>query len=718
MCVIADVKIYTMRRIFLLLLSVIGIMGCTETLGTGEKENGDADISLLPDKGSDDEIDVEVFALLDLDYPGLERVKEHYEAGEYWFAAYYLLEYYRSRTDVYNSNPDLINPTLTDSEKRIADQALEYRFYVKYGGVESTDETTGVETYWSFLGEDGKIDWAFLPAEVSYDSEFSYQKNRHQWMIPQAKAYRVTGDEAYFKNWVEAYRSWMEAYPCPEGKTSQMEWNGLQLSSRISVYTDILWYYIHSDDFTPAFMTEYLRVLYQHMECLRANWYRNDTSNIRLSQDQAYTIAAIMYPEFKDAQTWLGEGAASISGQLDNQFLEDGVHNEFDISYHFGETGLAAFTELYSVALANDKLSLFPSDYTDKLYKATQFMKDVIYPDYSVDNFNDTRSARVSRNVLLRNFRTYSTMFPEDQELMWIANQGAVGVSPAYRAKAYPAGGYYMLRTGWNVEDMMLIHKSNPNVKGNWHCQPDNGHISLYRNGRRFLPDAGVFTYDDDAVRKVYASTYMHNTITKNKEDITVMNGRLLKLESQHNAELVVTENPGYEDLTHRRAIFLVENKFFVVVDEAYGTASDVTVNLNFKLCADTSKGGLGRECCVIDEQGAHTVFNDDNNMIFKSFSETAEGYAFSQGTCYYSDEIDSRVQRKYYQVDITKKKDLAARFITVILPYGLPGTFAENTIEAQFTDNAASPAGTFRSEGASVKVTVNGVVYNLSYTL
>ena len=196
------------------------------------------------------------------------------------------------------------------------------------------------------------------------------------------------------------------------------------------------------------------------------------------------------------------------------------------------------------------------------------------------------------------------------------------------------------------------------------------------------------------------------------------MNGRLLKLESQHNAELIVTENPGYEDLTHRRAIFLVENKFFVVVDEAYGTASDVTVNLNFKLCSDTSKDGLGRECCVIDEQGAHTVFKDDNNMIFKSFSETSDDLKYSDGTCYYSDEIEVKEQRKYYQVDVTKKAGLAARFITVILPYGKPDTFAGNTIQAQFTDNAASAPGTFRQSGASVKVTVNGVVYNLSYTL
>lgn len=707
-----------MKRHFLVFVLAIGAVACTEMLGNGEEQTSDPDIAILPDEGKVDGIDTLVFDLLDLDYPGLEKVKSHYEAGEHWYAAYYLLEYYRARTDVYISNADLVNPTLTESEKNIADQALEYRFYVKYGGVESADTTTGLDTYWSFLDSDGKIDWSFLPADVSYNSEFSYQKNRHQWMLSQAKAYRATGNEDYVMNWIEVYWSWLDAYPCPQGKTSDMEWVGLQLSSRISVLTDILWYYVHSENFTPAVMTQFLMTLNDHIECLRNNWYSNDSSNIRLSQDQAYTIAAIMYPEFKNASQWLGEGSQAIAQQLDTQFLDDGVHNEFDISYHFGETGLAAFTELYSVALANNKLSHFPADYAEKLYKATQFMKDVIYPNYSVDNFNDTRSRRVTKNVLLRNFRTYSSMFPEDEELMWVANQGAVGTKPTYRSKAYPDGGYYMLRTGWDSKDMMLVHKSNPNVDGNWHCQPDNGHISLYRNGRRFLPDAGVFTYDDASVRKVYASTYMHNTVTKNKEDIAVMNGRLLKQETQSNAELIVTENPGYDDLTHRRAIFLVDNSFYVVVDEAYGTAAGVTVNLNFKLCADTSTGGLGRECCVIDEQGAHTVFNDDNNMIFKSFSETSDEYLFSDGTCYYSDEIDAKIQRKYYQLDVLKKADLAARFITVILPYGKPEAYAENSIEAVFTDNAASPAGTFRQSGASVKVTVNGTVYYLSYTL
>lgn len=698
----------------MVLMTLVSCSGLEDELS---KKTGNPDIPFVPDV-PEIQTEAKAFDILDLDYPGLEKVKSGLEAKDTSLAAWYLLDFYRNRTDVYDPTADLSNASLTEGQKRIAEQALEYRFYVRNGGVESVDEATQVETYWCFLDANGAIDWSFLPEGYTYWTEFSYQKNRFQWMEAQAKAYAATRDEAYFYNWKEVLLSYMETYPCPEGTVNQMEWNGLQVSERISVLVTVFPYFIKSPNFTAEFLLQFLSILNDHIECQRVNWYHEPTSNIRLNQEQAVTVAGILHPELAGAKTWLEEGSAAIAKQLDMQFLEDGVHNEFDISYHFGETGLAAFTELYEIASANGKLSYFPDDYVQKLYKAAVFVKDVVYPNYSTDNFNDTRSQRVTKSVLLRHFRTYSTMFPEDEEMMWMANQGKIGVMPTSKVQVYPYGGYYMMRTGWDATDMMLVHKSNPNVDKKWHCQPDNGTISLYKNGRRFLPDAGVFTYDDPAVRATYASTYMHNTITRNKEDISVMNGKLLKQQTLSNAELIVTENPGYDDLTHRRAIFLVNNSFFVIVDEAYGSAADVTVNLNFKLCSDTSKDALGKDCCIIDEQGAHTVFKDDNNMIFKSFSETSDGYAFSNGTCYYSDEIDVREQRRYYQVDVTKKEGLAARFITVILPYGKSETFAENRIEATFTDNAGSPAGTFHPSGASVKVNVNGIVYNLSYTL
>ena len=267
------------------------------------------------------------------------------------------------------------------------------------------------------------------------------------------------------------------------------------------------------------------------------------------------------------------------------------------------------------------------------------------------------------------------------------------------------------------------IHKNcyDPNRTGlNGHNHPDNGHIMLYVNGRKFLPDAGVMSYSGSDY-STYRSTEMHNTITKARGNITSRKGKLLKTESTTGYELIVTENEAYADLTHRRAIFFVGGKFFVIVDEAYGTAAD-KVNLNFKLWGGKGNDAdgypvSGKDYTVIDEgAGAHSNFDDSNNIIMKSFSETES--TFEKNTGYYSNEIGQMTQRWWYRMDVDKAADKAARFVTVVYPFGKVEDYANQTITASFIDNAPEEAGTFHADGAAVRVIVNGVTHNLSYKL
>ena len=84
----------------------------------------------------------------------------------------------------------------------------------------------------------------------------------------------------------------------------------------------------------------------------------------------------------------------------------------------------------------------------EQLRKAARFVMDIIYPDYTIDNFNDTRSASYTKNVLLRNLRQYSEMFPDDAEMKWMSTEGKQGTTPAGLTQIYDASGYYMLRSG------------------------------------------------------------------------------------------------------------------------------------------------------------------------------------------------------------------------------------------------------------------------------
>ena len=141
-----------------------------------------------------------------------------------------------------------------------------------------------------------------------------------------------------------------------------------------------------------------------------------------------------------------------------------------------------------------------------------------------------------------------------------------------------------MMRNGWTSTSTMLVHKSNYDLDNKWHNQSDNGTIGLYVNGRRFLPDAGCYTYNDGGERRTYASTEMHNVLTKARKSYEKREGKMLLAENTSGYEVLVTENPSYSDLTIRRAIFFVDNTYYVIVDEAYGDCADTQLNLNFKL--------------------------------------------------------------------------------------------------------------------------------------
>lgn len=57
-------------------------------------------------------------------------------------------------------------------------------------------------------GED--INWQYWPVK---DNELRWQLHRHKWFTPMGKAYRVSGDEKYAKEWAHQYIDWIKKNP-------------------------------------------------------------------------------------------------------------------------------------------------------------------------------------------------------------------------------------------------------------------------------------------------------------------------------------------------------------------------------------------------------------------------------------------------------------------------------------------------------------------------
>ena len=709
-----------MKRTALLFLLVLsGFVSCVpEERQFSDKVNSESESkpgNSTTDPGyqlteEDKKIDLQLFEIINLDYPGLQTVKNEFSQKHYANAANALLTYFRNRTSVVNPELNLTTDYLTSEQYSIADQAIEHRFAVKNSNW--YEKVNGSSyTYWDFDDASGKINWGFEPSNAG--DEY-YQKHWHAWFTLQGRAFNITKNEKYFDSWKEVYSDWLKNFPCPDNYSAygNKSWHHLSVATRISSQLELFEYFKHSTHFTGEWLSTFLVEFHKAVVFSRKNPYYSETHNIRFAQQTAQAKTGIFFPEFKEAEQWLSESGNDFAKQINAQFYSDGVY--FELAYNYQLGVMDNYRSTYVLANANNRLSAFSSDFHQKLRNAARFIMSIIWPDYTWECFNDTFAQ--TKNVLLRNLRNYSQMFPDDAELKWMGTDGAEGTKPTSTLVSFPEGGYYVLRNGWDTASTMLVLKNNWNPDNQWHANMDNGTIALWSKGRNFMPDAGVFTYGGDNgldnKRKEYQKTCNHNTLTMNLQNIPNghSKGKCLLAQSQAKADVVVTENPSYSDLTHRRAVYMVDKSFYVIVDEAYGNAAGKTLNLSFHLCEDT--GGKGADVVKIDDSsssyiyGAHTEFANGNNMMFKTFSETTEGYKEENGLSNYSTKLDTEVARKYYRVNVTKKSASdVVRFITVIHPS------KDATIDAEFK-------AAYNAKSSSVKVTVNGTAYDLSYSL
>ena len=652
-------------------------------------------------------IDASVFEVLDLDYSGLTKVKRAYDIGDYYMALEELMNYYRSRTHGLNPNVDLSSVTPTANEQRWADYALrenDYRFYVN----NYFDPNAGESNVpYSYLNSEGTgIDWTIWPTR---EQEQRYQLHRHQWMVPQAKTYYASADEKYALNWIEVYGDWLKQNPKPEqgtDVTNHASWRPLDVAARLIDQCALLEYYQQSPSVTVEWLAEVLTHLDEHANHIMNNY--STTSNHLITQAQAVTFAGMLFPELKNASAWKQSGTSVLSREVTAQYFPDGWLMDGDLHYHI--SGIEDFRVSLEVAQRNGEESRFPENYVESMRKMTDVVMNMIYPDYTVPNMADTRRATWTERVLQRNLTNYYNLFPDNQQMLWMATGGAEGTMPETKVKTFPDGGYYVMRSGWTTSDMMMVLQNTPDGPSEqWHRQYDNNTFELWVKGRNFFPDSGCFSYggtsSSNADRRKYAASTAHNTVTLGDANVS-SDGKLLKEFSRsgsgHWYEALVLENPSYEGLTHRRTIFMVDDKFYVILDEAYGTAAG-TVNLNFNI----TEGDDSQVVYDPEEGGFHTAFSDGNNLLVRT--RGSKTGAFVKKTGFVSYNINQTAERKAYQLNLEKTADEpVVRYATVLLP----------TSDAS-AETVVITLGDWSESGGSVRVQVGGVSYPaLSYTL
>ncbi len=416
-----------------------------------------------------------------------------------------------------------------------------------------------------------ELDWLTNP---STDIEWSIMLHKFYYAVGLGIAYKDTGDKRYAEKWIELTSSWMATVPVDFLSTDV---TGRRIQNWIFAH----YYFVtecQSDYITPEFYYQFLASLQQQVSYLCQNL--TPARNHRTLELYAVFLAAVVFPELADADYWLQFSIDELCKNIQSDILDDGVHCELSTDYH--HIVLRNFLAVKCLAVMNH-IDL-PKPIDDGIKKALDFALHLHKPDGSIPSLSDgdTGSFLV---LLQQGYELYG-----NKEMRYVATQGKQGQPPATRSKAFPLGGYYILRSGWGEareayeDERYLVFDCGDLGAGN-HGHLDVLNIEMAAYGQSLIVDPGRYTYDESGDinwRVLFRGTSYHNTVLVDGNNQTRYEPHTHKFKikgaaPKHELKDFLTQ-PGFDYLhgiaysheypvIHERKILFIKGKYWVICD-------------------------------------------------------------------------------------------------------------------------------------------------------
>jgi heparan-sulfate lyase len=464
------------------------------------------------------------------------------------------------------------------------------------------------------------------------------------------KIYIETGDERYAKEWCTQLIDWTTKNPRDEAH--QYAWRSIEAGIRGHSWTGLFYHFVQSEHFTPEVLVAFLNSCYEHAEYLMTV-YRTG-SNWALMEAEGLAFIAFTFPEFKNSEKWRAEAIRRLNREINLQVYTDGHQRELAMGYHIG--CIRWFYRTYELAKLNGLEDAFPESYINRIESMCEVPMKLCLPDGTNAQFGDSWAGKPGQYS--KSLMEWSERF-DREDFLFLATKGHRGTAPAKTAYRLEESGLYSLRSGWDQNAICMVLKCGPD--GGGHCQPDNGTFTLYAGGRTLMPDAGSYIYSGDPEgRAWFRQTRIHQTLTLNGEN-TQYDPKLLLWEPGNALDILVVENSGYQNLTHRRSVFFVDKRYFVIVDEAIGTDTG-DVDVHFQLAP-------GNAVINRDDSSVRTDFRDGWNVFIRTNEQ--ESLELSEEESWVSFEYTKKEPRPGFRYRITKaNQHQQVRFITLVAPY------------------------------------------------
>jgi hypothetical protein len=415
------------------------------------------------------------------------------------------------------------------------------------------------------------IRWTENP---SHDREWLILFHKFYYAVGLGMAYHETAEPRYAEKWVELTSSWIDAVPLdflPSDVAGR----------RIQNWIFAHYYFVtlhQPAGIGPDFYVRFLESLHRQVCYLRE--HLTPARNHRTLELCAIFLAAVVFPEFDEAEDWLAFSTEELSSNMQTDFLPDGVHCELSTDYHH----LVLKNYLWIRKLAQMNQIDMPDSIDEGIKKALEFSVYSHRPDGAIPSLSDGDS-RSFLDLLEQGYELYG-----NEQLKYVSSHGKTGTPPGDRSRGFTASGYYILRSGWGDQGetyrdaRYLIFDCGPLGAGN-HGHLDLLSFEMAAYGKPLIVDPGRYTYDESGEtnwRALFRGTSYHNTVLvdgKNQTRYEWKKNRFKITGSEPERELkAFVSNQGLDyvhgearsheyPVVHERKMAFINGEYWVIVD-------------------------------------------------------------------------------------------------------------------------------------------------------
>jgi len=560
----------------------------------------------------------------------------------------------------------------------------------------------------------GDIDYSFNPTtETSRDNEWSWSLFRTIYWQPLIRAYAITKDERYAKEFISEMKGFIKAWPAEEHiKNTTFEiktpfpghaWRTIETGIRIyTTWLPAFEVFRHSPFWDGDDFAVFLLSIRDHARFLMGHYSNHDRSSNWLSMEATalYQIG-VMFPEFKEAKEWMDTGYERIAHEVMYCFSPSGVHMEKTPIYHL----VATISFMQAIVLSEKNGIPTPPYGKEIITRAARYVTSLLKPDLSTPMIGDadrddltTRKADESiyegMNLSffpdelneLRAFLKFMSQWTGGEDFLFFSSLRKEGKEPKALDYAYANEGIFVMRSGWGRDDDYALMHSVVLERGerSTHSHDDSGTVEVSLLGDDVLSDSGRYIYRSSIWkdwRAYFCSALAHNTLYVDGHEMGTVPGvdrvrgvrvlchRFGETDGVRTADI---SHNGYafipDPIFHRRKLMLFPEHFAVIIDCVTGRGMD---EHDFALSLNYAKGEL-EGMTFISPRGKkfETAFESDAPFECSHYfgSEDPKGGWISYGY---------PVREKRHQLRFRYHGKAPFKAMTMIKPEGLDVSYS-----------------------------------------